>query len=106
QKNDRWQDFTAVIAASVFKAMLQNCYNILSKSRQPGCLRAIKALGFEFKNLYFRSEYDRLVDTLEFGFEKKFVYRYEFISLLLDLVRKAGITIEFGKKLDHIVNEP
>ena len=74
-------------------------------------LPRLKSLGYSFDNLYFRNEKDELTDTFEFGSFEKYgysglrVYRYELINILLDMVKKAGIQIEFGKKFDRVISE-
>ncbi|KAM0295920.1 hypothetical protein ACHAPM_010636 [Fusarium culmorum] len=86
----------------------------------PNSLRALDKLGvfqrmlpqsYKFDELYFLSQDDKLVDIFEFGNEEKYgytgirVYRFELINILLDLVREAGIKVEYGRKFDQIVNE-
>ncbi|KAL6918392.1 hypothetical protein FSHL1_009820 [Fusarium sambucinum] len=86
----------------------------------PNSLRALDKLGvfqrilprsYKFNELYFLSQDDKLVDVFEFGNEEKYgytgirVYRFELINILLDLVREAGIKVEYGRKFDQIVSE-
>ncbi|GKU06674.1 kynurenine 3-monooxygenase [Fusarium langsethiae] len=86
----------------------------------PNSLRALDKLGvfqrmlprsYKFNELYFLSQDDKLADVFEFGNEKKYgytgirVYRFELINILLDLVREAGIKVEYGRTFDQIVNE-
>ncbi|KAL4724393.1 hypothetical protein ACLX1H_009007 [Fusarium chlamydosporum] len=86
----------------------------------PNSLRALDKLGvfqrmlprsYKFDELYFLSQEDKLVDVFKFGDEEKYgytgirVYRFELINILLDLVREAGIKVEYGKKFDKIISE-
>ncbi|KAH7136843.1 hypothetical protein B0J13DRAFT_560136 [Dactylonectria estremocensis] len=73
--------------------------------------KTLEPLSYRFEHLYFRSGNDELVDEFEFGSAEKYgypalrTYRYELINVLLDLVKKTGIPIEYGKKFDHVVSE-
>ncbi|KAH7126013.1 hypothetical protein EDB81DRAFT_730343 [Dactylonectria macrodidyma] len=73
--------------------------------------KTLEPLSYRFEHLYFRSGKDELVDEFEFGSAEKYgypalrTYRYELINVLLDLVKKAGIPIEYGKKFDHVISE-
>ncbi|KAF9766816.1 hypothetical protein IL306_000716 [Fusarium sp. DS 682] len=86
----------------------------------PNSLRALDKLGvyermlpksYKFQELNFFSQDDKLVDVFEFGNAEKYrypgirVYRFELINILLDLVREAGIKVEYGRKFESIVSE-
>ncbi|KAI5458752.1 hypothetical protein BGZ63DRAFT_492515 [Mariannaea sp. PMI_226] len=86
----------------------------------PNALKILDNLGvyslmeprsYKFENLYFRTADDKPVDVFQFGCAEKYgysgirVYRYELINILLDLVKQAGITIQFGKKFDCVTSE-
>lgn len=85
-----------------------NALRILDKI---GVLSRLRPYGYEFEHLYFRNQHDELIDTFEFGSSEKYgysglrVYRYELINILLDMVNKAGIPMQFGKKFDRVVSE-
>ncbi|KAG9499584.1 hypothetical protein J7337_008041 [Fusarium musae] len=86
----------------------------------PNSLRALDKLGvfermlpksYKFQDLYFYSQDDKLVDVFEFGNQDQYgysgirVYRFELINVLLDLVKEAGIKVEYGRKFESIVSE-
>ena len=86
----------------------------------PNSLRALDKLGvfermlpksYKFQDLYFYSQDDKLVDVFEFGNQERYgysgirVYRFELINGLLDLVKEAGIKVEYGRKFESIVSE-
>lgn len=71
----------------------------------------IAPLGYHFEKLYFRSDDDKPVDTFDFGSEAKHgykalrIYRHELISVLVSMVRDAGIPVEYHKKFSHVTSE-
>ncbi|KAH6888476.1 hypothetical protein B0T10DRAFT_548936 [Thelonectria olida] len=73
--------------------------------------KPLEPRSFKFEDSYFRSADDKVADVFEFGSVDKYgypglrVYRYELINILLDLVKQAGIQVEYGKKFDHVVSE-
>ncbi|KAM0550708.1 hypothetical protein ACHAPJ_008773 [Fusarium lateritium] len=86
----------------------------------PNALRVLDKLGvfermeprsYKFEESYFLSQDDKVVDVFEFGNASKYgysgirVYRFELIKILLDLVRKAGVEVVYGKRFDQIVSE-
>ncbi|KAF5019318.1 hypothetical protein F66182_8675 [Fusarium sp. NRRL 66182] len=86
----------------------------------PNALRVLDKLGvfermeprsYKFEESYFLSHDGKVVDVFEFGNVAKYgysgirVYRFELINILLDLVREAGVRIEYGKTFDQIVSE-
>jgi 2-polyprenyl-6-methoxyphenol hydroxylase-like FAD-dependent oxidoreductase len=76
-----------------------------------GVYGRVRPLGFEFESLFFRSENDRPVDTFEFGSKDSYgykalrVYRFELISVLLEMLLEAGVKVEYGKKFVRMVGE-
>ena len=76
-----------------------------------GVLKRLEPRGYKFEKLYFRSEDNQPFDEFEFGSTAKYgysglrVYRFELISILLDMIREAGVNVEYGKKFDRILSE-
>ncbi|RFU80931.1 fad dependent oxidoreductase [Trichoderma arundinaceum] len=76
-----------------------------------GVYKRIAPLGYHFEKLYFRSDDDKPVDDFDFGSEAKHgykalrIYRYEFINVLVSMVRDAGIPVVYHKKFSHVTAE-
>jgi 2-polyprenyl-6-methoxyphenol hydroxylase-like FAD-dependent oxidoreductase len=76
-----------------------------------GVYARVRPRGYEFANLVFRSDDDQPVDTFEFGSKDSYgykalrVYRFELINVLLDMLREAGVKVEYGKKFVRVVGE-
>lgn len=85
-----------------------NALRVLNKL---GVYQRLEPLGYNFDNLYFRTEDDKLLDTFEFGSTEKFgytgmrIYRFELINVLLEMLSEAGITPKYGKKFSHVMGE-
>lgn len=85
--------------------------NALKVLNSLGVYERIRPLGFEFENLYFRTEDDQLLDTYEFGSQEKYgykalrIYRHIVIDHLLEMVNEAGITIRYGQKYTRVISE-
>ncbi|KAL7811100.1 hypothetical protein V8C26DRAFT_437605 [Trichoderma gracile] len=76
-----------------------------------GIYKHIAPLGFHFEKLSFRTNDDHPIDDFDFGSRDKHgykalrIYRYELINVLLQMVREAGIPIDFNKKFSHVTAE-
>lgn len=93
--------------------------NALKVLDRLGVYERIRPEGYEFENLYFRTqEHDQLVDTFEFGNERKYgykalrVYRRVLIREMLGLIEEKNkkddgirIDIQYGKKFTKIISE-
>ncbi|KAF4978630.1 hypothetical protein FZEAL_5033 [Fusarium zealandicum] len=85
-----------------------NALRILDKLN---VLERLEPRSYKFEESYFRSEDDKPSEVFEFGSVAKYgypglrVYRFELINILLDLVREAGVRVEYNKKFDRIVSE-
>ena len=71
----------------------------------------VKAKGFNFDILEIRKVAGELVETYEFGSEEKYgyqgnrIYRHELIDVVLSKIKSLGISVVFGLKFSHIVDE-
>ncbi|KAI6779413.1 uncharacterized protein J7T54_005227 [Emericellopsis cladophorae] len=85
--------------------------NALRILERLGAYERLQPLGYDFDQLYFRTEDDQLLDTFEFGGKDKFgyrgmrVYRFELIKVLLAMLSEVDITPQYGKKFSHVVSE-
>ena len=85
-----------------------NALRVLDKL---GVYQRLEPLGYNFDNLYFRTEDDKLLDTFEFGSMEKFgytgmrIYRFELIKVLLEMLSEAGIAPQYGKKFSRVTSE-
>ncbi|KAL4988852.1 hypothetical protein BDW68DRAFT_158161 [Aspergillus falconensis] len=76
-----------------------------------GVYTRIKSQGYNFENLYFRSDDDKPLDSYEFGGEKKYgypglrIYRNVLIRELSSLVEEAKIPIIYNKKFTRVLAE-
>lgn len=76
-----------------------------------GIYKKIESQSFGFDTLYFRNVAGELQDTYEFGSTEKYgygglrPYRYQLIDVLLDKIRAKNISLHFGRKFSHIVEE-
>ncbi|KAM0273586.1 hypothetical protein ACHAQH_008249 [Verticillium albo-atrum] len=86
----------------------------------PNALRILDNLGvyqrlspraYHFKNLYFRTDDDELLDTFEFGSAEKHgydgirVYRFELVNVFLEMLSEADIKPLYGKKFVKVISE-
>ncbi|KAF4446023.1 salicylate hydroxylase [Fusarium albosuccineum] len=85
-----------------------NALKILDKL---GVFERMEPRSYKFEESYFLSQDNKLMDVFEFGSVAKYgysgirVYRFELINILLDLIREAGVKVEYGKKFDRVVSE-
>ncbi|KAF7588826.1 hypothetical protein BBP40_005180 [Aspergillus hancockii] len=75
-----------------------------------GVYQRIKSESYEFDNLYFRSENNKLLDTFEhgnerYGYHGLRVYRHVLIRELSAMVAEADIPIIYNKKFLGVVSE-
>ncbi|KAM0332015.1 hypothetical protein ACHAQA_002281 [Verticillium albo-atrum] len=76
-----------------------------------GVYQRLAPLAYHFKNLYFRTDDNKLLDTFEFGSADKYgydgirVYRFELINVLLDMLSEAGVKPIYGKKFVKVTTE-
>lgn len=76
-----------------------------------GVYSAVKQQGYSFETLHYRNAAGDLLETYEFGDEKKYgykglrVYRNVLIEEMLSAVKAKGIPIQFGKKFDRVTED-
>lgn len=76
-----------------------------------GIYKRMLPLAFNFQTLHFYKDDGKLLDTFEFGVQKKHgydamrIYRFELINLLLEALAEAGIRPIYGKKFIKITEE-
>ncbi|CAK7211046.1 hypothetical protein SEUCBS140593_001035 [Sporothrix eucalyptigena] len=86
----------------------------------PNALRVLDALdvynvvkpqGFSFERLDFRDSDENVTETYEFGSTEKYgyqglrIYRHVLIDALVAALKAKGISVVYGRKYSHIVNE-
>ena len=85
--------------------------NALKVLNALGVYERVRTKGYNFEYLEYRNNSQEVVETQEFGSEKKYgykglrIYRHVLITELLAMLKENGIRIEFGKKFASVTNE-
>ncbi|KAL4810811.1 hypothetical protein BDV18DRAFT_149942 [Aspergillus unguis] len=76
-----------------------------------GVYERIRENGSEWDTMYFMSQDDRVIGTIEYGSQSKYgyralrIYRHFIITALLDLAAERKIPVGFGRKFSRVVSE-
>lgn len=76
-----------------------------------GLYDSIKTKGYNFETLEFRDLAGDCLETYEFGDEEKYgykalrIYRYVLIDTLVATLKEKNITVRYGMKFSHIVED-
>lgn len=76
-----------------------------------GIYDKIKTKGYNFDQLHFKDSSEHLIETYEFGSQRKYgfnglrIYRYVLIDALVEELRATGIAVVYGKKFSHVVKD-
>ena len=76
-----------------------------------GLYGIIKAKGYDFETLQYRNLDGQVLETYEFGGEKKYgyqalrIYRYVLIDELVAALKQKGIEMKYGMRFSHVVED-